>query len=34
MEDKNISKISISFRKLDKSKVFKIFELLDIDDMI
>lgn len=34
MEDKNNSKISISFRKLNKSKAFKILELLDIDDMI
>lgn len=34
MKDKNISKISISSRKLDKSKAFKILELLDIDDMI
>lgn len=32
MKDKNISKISISSR--DKSKAFKIFELLDIEDMI
>lgn len=34
MRDKNISKISISSRKLDKIKVFKILELLDIDNMI
>lgn len=34
MKDKNISKISISSRKLDKSKAFKILEVLDIDDMI
>lgn len=34
MEDKNNSKISISSRKLNKSKAFKILELLDIDDMI
>lgn len=34
MKDKNISKISISSRKLNKSKAFKILELPDIDDMI
>ena len=34
MEDKNNSKISISSRKLNKSKAFKILELPDIDDMI
>ena len=34
MKDKNISKISISSRKLNKSKAFKILEWPDIDDMI
>lgn len=34
MKDKNISKISISSRKLNMIKAFKILELLNINNMI